>query len=328
MSAPHARILMFHRVVPDAPAAFGLPDCYRIRGTALTAHELERVLDDAGAVVPLDEVERALERRRGPLGGTVLTFDDGYREHLDLVAPRLARRGLNATFYVSTGLHGAQGAVAIVDAWYWVLDHAESPAATVALPGGEKFRDRLDTYDGKAAWVMGPPKAALLAASPADQRRMLADLMESARCTVPSDLASRLYLRPDEWPALTARGMRVAAHGVRHLRLTRLSDETLEEEVRGSVEAVRAPGAPVAFAYPDGDVDARVMRCARRAGASSAVTCEPGVVTHQAELMRLPRQFVSTPLSRRCTEPASSPAPQPSPGAEAPGCGPGAQARS
>ena len=41
------RILMLHRVLPAAPAAFGLPDCYRMRGTALTASELARVLDEA-----------------------------------------------------------------------------------------------------------------------------------------------------------------------------------------------------------------------------------------------------------------------------------------
>jgi len=38
----------------------------------------------------------------------VLTFDDGYREHL-LIARWLARRGIKATFFVITGLRWYMG---------------------------------------------------------------------------------------------------------------------------------------------------------------------------------------------------------------------------
>jgi hypothetical protein len=47
-SAERTRILMLHRVLDGAPMSFGLPDCYRMRGTALTVAELERMLDRAG----------------------------------------------------------------------------------------------------------------------------------------------------------------------------------------------------------------------------------------------------------------------------------------
>jgi peptidoglycan/xylan/chitin deacetylase (PgdA/CDA1 family) len=291
--ASSTRILMLHRVLDDAPAAFDLPSCYRMRGTALTVNELVRVVEEAGRILPLDAVEHALARGDPP-AGSVLTFDDGYREHLDVVGPLLAERGVSATFYVAAGLHGDGQDVAIVDAWYWLLDHAVERVARVPLPGGGEHRGRIDTYEGKAAWVGGEPKAALLAATVAQQAAMIEALAASTGCSVPADLAARLYLRPSEWSALVSLGMRVGAHSVSHPRLTQVDDDTLRAEVRGSVDAVGRLGGPVGFAYPDGAYDQRVVREVQRAAVSSSVTCEPGVVRRGADLMRLPRVFVSS----------------------------------
>jgi len=290
--AAATRILMLHRVLDDTPAAFGLTGCYRMRGTALTTDELVRVLDEAGSILTLDAVERALARGEEPPAGSVLTFDDGYREHVEVVAPLLAARDASATFYVATGLRGDGRQVAVVDAWYWLLDHAEKPSARVPMPDGGEREGRIDTPEGKSRWVAGEPKAALLAATPAQQVAMVAALAESVGCALPHDLPARLYLRPRDWSALADIGMRVGAHSVTHPRLTLMDDDTLRVEVLASVDAVRHLGDQVAFAYPDGAYDDRVVSAVRRAGVSSSVTCEPGVVGRGAEPMCLPRVFI------------------------------------
>jgi peptidoglycan/xylan/chitin deacetylase (PgdA/CDA1 family) len=292
------RILMLHRVLDDVTASFNLPNCYRMRGTALTVDELVRVVEAAGPILPLADVERALERRGPPPRGSVLTFDDGYREHLDVVAPLLAERGVPATFYVATGLHGDGGGVAAVDAWYWLLDHAVERTAQVPLPDGGAYCGRVDTPEGKAAWVGGEPKAALLAGTGAQQAAMIAALTESVGCALPVDLAARLYMRPDEWSALVGLGMRVGAHSVNHPRLTQVDDEVLRSEVQMSVRTLRQLGGPVAFAYPDGAYDQRVLNEVRRAGVSSAVTCEPGVTTEGSVRWALQRVFISPDTAR------------------------------
>lgn len=292
MDSEATRILMFHRVLADAPAAFGLPGCYRMRGTALTLDELALRLDGLGPILPLEAVEQALLRDEAPPAGVVLSFDDGYREQLEVVAPLLAARGVSATFYVATGLHGAGRRLAVVDAWYWLLDHARRPVAQVPLANRRAWQGRLDTPEGKRAWVSGEPKAALLASDPDRQEAMLAALSDSVGVALPDDLATRLYLRPEEWAALVGLGMRVGAHSVGHPRLTQVDDDRLRAEVEGSVAALRGLGGPVAFAYPDGACDDRVVAAVYRARASSAVTCEPGGLTRGADRMRLPRVFV------------------------------------
>ncbi len=89
--------------------------------------------------------------------------------------------------------------------------------------------------------------------------------------------------------------MRVGAHGVGHPRLTPVGEGGLRAEVEGSVAVVGRLGDPVAFAYPDGAYDARVVEAVQRAGVSSAVTCEAGCVGPGADRLRLPRVFVSAP---------------------------------
>lgn len=292
MGSELTQILMLHRVIPTAPAAFGLPDCYRMRGTALTVDELGRVLDEAGTILPLEVVERALTAGEPPPPGTVLTFDDGYREHLDVVAPQLRERGVTATFYVAAGLHGGGEALAPVDAWYWLLDHAERGDAAVPMPGGGVYRGRVDSLKGKDAWVTGPPKAAMLAAGQAERGRMLEALAESVGVGLPTNLACRLYLTREDWRSLAALGMRVGAHSVSHPRLTQVDEAEMNREVGESVAIIAEVCSPVAFAYPDGAFDERVVERVRAAGVSSAVTCEPGPVERRDDRLLLSRRFV------------------------------------
>lgn len=284
---------MFHRVVPDAPTAFGLPSSYRLRGTALTPEELERKLDAAPTILPLTAVEDALLADAEPPPGVVLTFDDGYREHLDVIAPMLRARGASATFYVMTGIHGAGRDVAAVDAWYWILDHARRAELRTQLPDGTRFAARCDTREAKLAWVVGTAKRALLGANAAQQTSMLGELAESADCEIPADLAAQLYMSPTDWRRLVEQGMRVGAHSVTHARLTSLQDQDLEREVAESTEAISHLGQPATFAYPDGDLDDRIH--ARVAARSvSAVTCVPGTVRVGTDRARLPRMFVTS----------------------------------
>ena len=287
------RILMLHRVQPDTKAAFGLPDCYRMRGTSLTVEELARITDLGGPFISLAAVEQALSEGQPLPLGTVLTFDDGYREHLDVVTPMLAERDISATFYIATGLHGDGSRVAAVDAWYWLLDHAVVSMAVVPLPDGSLYRGRVDTMQSKSEWIGGPPKQALLSAAPDQQGRMLLALEEALGVALPRDLASELYLRPTEWRALMRSGMRVGAHSVLHPRLTQIESAEQRQEVQESVDMIRAVDTPVAFAYPDGAYDSDVVDVLRDVGVSSAVTCESAAVGCSADPLRLPRMFAT-----------------------------------
>lgn len=97
---PRRVVLCYHSVHASRPYA-------SVRPSAFAEHVawLARSCD----VVPL---ERVLEPRPADARPAVaITFDDGYADNHELVAPELERHGLPATFFVTTGLIDREGAV-------------------------------------------------------------------------------------------------------------------------------------------------------------------------------------------------------------------------
>ncbi len=91
-----APIAVFHRI-DDALA--GNP-------ISVTRGEFSAYLDFFTAhfrVVPLAELIERLAGGRSLAGLLAITFDDGYRDNHELAAPELERRGLPATFFITTG---------------------------------------------------------------------------------------------------------------------------------------------------------------------------------------------------------------------------------
>lgn len=292
------RILMFHRLMDDMSTAFGLPSSYRIRGTSVTLSEFRVVLRLVGEVLPLAEIETALREGRTPPRGAVLSFDDGYREHLDQIAPLLAEFGGTGVFYVMGGIHGESSRCAVVDVWYWLLDNAQQRYAQIATASGETLRGRVDTLDGKREWVLGDPKKALLTASSAQQQQMLRELSESLGCQAPSQLARMLYLKPSEWTGLSDLGMRVGAHSMTHARLSTIDAKSSGTEIVESVAAITPSPFGTPFSYPDGDWNLGILRKTRAAGASSAVTCDARPVQAGDSAWAIPRFNVTSELIR------------------------------
>lgn len=300
-------IAMLHRVEPLRETAFGHPSCYRLRGTSLTFEELEEVLDRMSRIISLEEVETALGQGRPLPPGWVLTFDDGYLEHEE-VARRLARRGAAGTFYVLGEANGAGETPPVVDAWYFLLDHARNPVAEVQHPvTGRTFPLDLRTLEGKMAWVIGAPKIALLEASPSEQWAFVDALADAVGTALPADLCARTFLSPSGWKTLESMGMSVGAHGLTHARLPQLSPADRSYEISESVR--RLERSHPSFAYPDGAHDSACVEDVRASGASSAVTCVPGWVESASDVFRLPR-FNVPPRGRATPSHPKEPTPR------------------
>jgi peptidoglycan/xylan/chitin deacetylase (PgdA/CDA1 family) len=96
----HAVILCFHRVDDRFPGDF-------LGTTVAQFRAYCDFLASRFEVVPLSELLGRVERGAPVDGLAVITFDDGYRDNYATVAPELERRGLPATFFISTALIGS-----------------------------------------------------------------------------------------------------------------------------------------------------------------------------------------------------------------------------
>ncbi len=272
------RIWMYHRVLPVRPTSFGLPGCYHLRGTAITPENWADDLRRLQPIVSLAAVVEALEAGRPTPFGNVITFDDGYLEWSDLVAPSLRATGATATFFITTGMHRAAPQAHAIDAYYWLLDHAAVPVWSLGLPGGEIVRGDLRTEAGKRWLVVDSPiKAAIRDGDGGVQSTTLQAVERAVGVSLPSALADALYMDEVQWRQLSDTNL-IGSHGVSHTPLTRLTDAELNDEIVGGRAILRAvTGCTVDFlSYPDGAHDERVVSAVRCADYSASVSVDVG----------------------------------------------------
>jgi peptidoglycan/xylan/chitin deacetylase (PgdA/CDA1 family) len=284
-----ALIIMYHRV-SDEPDYLGL---------CVTPAHFDRqlaLLARSARVLPMAELA-ALITDPAPLDGDIaaITFDDGYRDNLDVAQPILARHGLPATVFVTTDfVDGTRQPVgerlreAIVAMWGRAL-----PAKSWPMSGADEI-DR----QGRVALQRRGDEAQLARLAFA-----LTDL-DWPRCqTLLDELASLGGVaaggssRMLDWAgvrALAARGIEIGSHTLSHAILSRTPRADAEREVVESKQRLeRELAAPVrGIAYPNGrDSDFREsdVACARRAGYTYACTTERGVNAAGADVFRLAR---------------------------------------
>lgn len=290
---PPAVALMWHRVCPRGPDTA----CYFARGTAVEPETLHRQLDWIArhhrVMAPSAWLTAA---GRAPV--VLLTFDDGYRDLAEYVAPACAARGLPfAAFPVAEPTDG--GPPCWVDAYYAVLHRARRRAGWRRVPLAPP--DGAPPLDADLRWwVRGPIKAALHRLDPPARRAALAALADAL--DAPPDaigessdaIGEGLYCTRADLAALRAAGHDLGGHGRRHLRLSDCEPATRRAEITASaalLDALAVP-RPRLFCYPDGAHDAASVAAVRAAGFDAAFTVEPGAIDPATDALRLPRHIV------------------------------------
>jgi len=259
-------VLGWHRV-PLRPGA----DPFRL-AIAQDAFEAQvRALAERFRIIHPDELGRPAPDG-DPRTRVLLTFDDGYRDNYDCAFPVLAKLGLPAVLFLSTGY--VEGELPF---WWEALARAGD-----GVPEGEQQE-----------WRFLPPEER------AERVRALALAPETT---------AELRGLAATWPMieeLHRSGLvEIGAHTRFHSSLGRLDDAALEAEIAGARDDIarRLGAAPRLFAYPHGaadDVSATAVGSLRRLGFEFAVTTSPGALRAAArpgalESLVLPRLVVGT----------------------------------
>ncbi|MCZ6837403.1 MAG: polysaccharide deacetylase family protein, partial [Planctomycetota bacterium] len=186
-----------------------------------------------------------------------VTFDDGYRDNAEIVAPILATHGLKATFFLATGLIGT-------DQRFW-FDRA---AQAYQRLGNEGIQEKARHSGGTLSeWMMH------LKSISSDRRESLLDDLESDSESVEATLMTWNQAR-----ALCEQGHELGSHTMSHPLLPQLDDLSLQRELSVSKSLLEdklgqdIPG----FCYPNGDHDERVIDAVKTAGYEWACTTKAG----------------------------------------------------
>lgn len=218
-------------------------------------------------------LDRVLEARDGgtplPRRAVLITFDDGYRDFLEVAWPILKASGVPAALFVPTGYPDCPERAF----WWDRLYHAVrgAPGEVIeTLWGRLRIRTRRDRHT--ALKRLGDHVKSL----PEDRASGFVDDL-CARLGG-KDRARGSVLGWEELRVLASDGVYVGSHSESHVLLTRCGNDRVRSEVRNAQRTLdRELGAstPV-LAYPNGAEDTRVRDIVAREGVALAFTQRDG----------------------------------------------------
>ncbi len=235
--------------------------------SALFQRQIESMARSFRIVSFRDAVDHLRARGVWPDRGLVVTFDDGYRNNLEIAAPLLRRLGVPATFFVTAGFVKGR-----TQPWWYALrlhlaSHAGADAAARIIAGEARLRPMPEAGREHALRAMGVDPGAV---GPYP-------FMTVAECRV-----------------LHGMGFDVQCHGDTHASFAGESPARTAEEIRASAAFIRQLGhAPWAMAYPYGHepVDpGSARKVMAECGITAAVTTQSGRNRPDADVYRLRRQ--------------------------------------
>jgi peptidoglycan/xylan/chitin deacetylase (PgdA/CDA1 family) len=240
--APTLTSLMFHRVLPPSdPQRRASFDEY-----VLSEKQFEAALDVTARLyqpVPLDAVlDHLAGGRTLPPRAALITFDDGWRDTLEIAAPILRRRSLPAVVFVPPLAVGQE-----LPFWQERLLLAA----------------RTGTPLAPVAATLGLPEAT----PPETLAARLTDLPAARRPTLPDATdGTRHMLTAEELRRLPALGIAIGAHGLDHEALTVADDPAAT--LRESRERLSdLAGHDIrAMSFPHGRQTPEILRAAAAAG--------------------------------------------------------------
>lgn len=259
-------------------------------------------------IIGLDDLRACLDDGNAlPENACMLTFDDGYRDHVDVAMPALARRGWTGVFFPSANavvqrhlldVNAIQFVIAAIDdratlaAELCDMIEAVRDDATPSL-------DKLRTdWFAPGRWDDAPTrfiKGVLQQGLPSAQRQyLIAQLFHRHVSEDSVAFADDLYLDQDGLDRLLDAGMCLGSHGACHHRMTCLEDDALEADLITSLAMLEQTGVDIAngwaLCYPHGAQDDRVTAMARSLGCRIGVTVEPRLAdVSQENPLTLPR---------------------------------------
>jgi peptidoglycan/xylan/chitin deacetylase (PgdA/CDA1 family) len=258
-------VVTYHHVLPDGMVDDSL-HALEVHGASNFARQL--------AVIAR---RFAITTEIGKPGTCLITFDDGYRNNLEIAGPLLARHGAAAYFFVPLDVAKSGDALWVDEFRLWL---GAAPAGPYSIAGVPIALDNTASRHAAAGALWR-----LIEADYDARHRILGEMDRAvpfADLPIDPELRRLRYrgMTGEALRSLAAAGHRIGAHSLRHDILSRLDDETLEMDFAACAASVGPVYTTRVYAYPFGGVehlDARVLAGCERAGFSAAFIYLPSL---------------------------------------------------
>jgi peptidoglycan/xylan/chitin deacetylase (PgdA/CDA1 family) len=225
-------------------------------------------------------------------GYCVLTFDDGWLDNYRYAFPILKKYEVPATIFLPTNYIGS-------NEWFWtekiafLLTCLGQPRVTsmqwnrvgaviAELPG--LVRPELVGREGISLTTMGKVIRQCKLLPPSEIESLLNRLSEILEVSIPHE---RVTVNWSEVMEMAKNGISFGSHSCSHHLLTRLNEETVQQELQESDRLLRTlpVGYLPVFCYPNGDNNDAIQDLVKQCQYVAAVGTRPGVEGRHPENM-------------------------------------------
>ncbi|TYC63439.1 polysaccharide deacetylase family protein [Rhodobacterales bacterium] len=284
-------IFMMHHVRPARSDDFQ-PNRHLEITPEFLRQAVERIRANGYDIISLDEAVDLLKFGYGNRRYAVLTFDDGYRDNLEVAYPVLKELDAPFTVFVTTGLVERSTELWWVALERLIASNDEIMFTRAGETGGLSCRtvaEKTTTFNKLTDYLT-------LEVGELDQRKIIRALAEKHGLDLEA-LAGEFVMSWDEVRKLAADPLvTIGSHTRDHFALARLDDSAARKDVLTGLKALEdnLGRRPKHFAYPYGKSHAVSLRDAdilRDIGFASSVTTLPGVLqsVNARDPMMLPR---------------------------------------
>jgi peptidoglycan/xylan/chitin deacetylase (PgdA/CDA1 family) len=213
--------------------------------------------------------DAVLDGKALPPDGTLLTFDDGLRDHYLNVYPHLLARGLSGLFFMLA--RQAKSGLALGHKIHYLLPALglaglrEQVFGRLSAEQQDQFRRAEERYAAQfdtatPAGAIDVLKAVLQRELSASAERVLSDLI-AEHIGDETEIALSHYLQPPQVREMAAGGMHFGGHSASHPWFDFIGVEQQAQEIAASAAGLAGiePG-PWAFAYPYGGLSQAAPR--------------------------------------------------------------------
>ena len=244
---PYLDLLVpYYHVISDAPVPH-VKHLYEHKGVQEFGEDVDFLLRHYTAIGLPDLLDALREGRTLPKRSLLLTFDDGFREMAEIVAPLLRAKGVPAAFFITS---------AFTDNRALCYQHAASVVAE------RLTKDLSPVLAEKVRTIIAPTGvdssdlAAAVVSIPYRHREAVDDVAQVLGVDTQEYLQrERPYLTGEQVTTLVKDGFAVGAHSIDHPLYAALTLEEQLRQTRESVQYVRETYGLgyAAFAFPHHD---------------------------------------------------------------------------
>jgi peptidoglycan/xylan/chitin deacetylase (PgdA/CDA1 family) len=238
-------VVAYYHVVSDRDVPH-VKHLYRFRNVSEFEKDLETFLKVYKPITLLDLLHSVSTGEPIPRHSFLLTFDDGFREITDIIAPLLLRKGIPATFFLATAFLDNKE-MALHNQFSVLIEHINKlPRERQSEISDILSKDKIQIADisAKSLSVMN------------QRKHLVEQIARCAECDLSGYLRdNRPYLTCAEVRKLIAQGFSIGAHSVDHPIYSTL---TLQEQLWQTSESVSFLQQQFglnysAFSFPEGD---------------------------------------------------------------------------